>query len=221
MQPFEKMPWGYTVCLHPCTCASSHPTLFNRAFSSSRTVEVSSVRLSSPLSLPYPNGSISNNHSTDTAEKFKSRAAKAIWDFEGVYASSRHIPGVRFAGVSHPGLIGTAPSKEMLEKWNTREKGLIDECGECTPPVAYPPLAKGAYVGPKPAEEVMERIRAQGARTVPGREHGGNCDVSPRMMIEIMIFIDADGSWGIDQEPVEVRIVLWGTGGLLTSTIPW
>jgi len=23
---------------------------------------------------------------------------KAIWEFEGIYAQSRHIPGVRFAG---------------------------------------------------------------------------------------------------------------------------
>jgi hypothetical protein len=29
-------------------------------------------------------------------------AAKAIWDFDGVYCSSRHIPGVRFAGIIHP-----------------------------------------------------------------------------------------------------------------------
>ena len=26
-------------------------------------------------------------------------AAKAIWDFEGIHCSSRHIPGVRFAGL--------------------------------------------------------------------------------------------------------------------------
>jgi formamidase len=30
-------------------------------------------------------------------------AAKAIWDFEGIFASSRHIPHVRFAGLIHPG----------------------------------------------------------------------------------------------------------------------
>ena len=30
---------------------------------------------------------------------------QAIWDFEGIYASSRHIPGVRFAGLIHPGLM--------------------------------------------------------------------------------------------------------------------
>jgi formamidase len=33
--------------------------------------------------------------------------AKAIWDLEGIYTKSRHIPGVRFAGITHPGLINT------------------------------------------------------------------------------------------------------------------
>jgi formamidase len=35
-------------------------------------------------------------------------ATKACWDFEGIYATSRHISGVRFAGNTHPGLIGTS-----------------------------------------------------------------------------------------------------------------
>lgn len=43
------------------------------------------------------------------------KAGKAIWNFEGRYATSRHIPGVRFAGLIHPGLIGCAPSQELLD----------------------------------------------------------------------------------------------------------
>jgi formamidase len=42
------------------------------------------------------------------------KAAKAIWDFEGIYCSSRHIPGVRFPGLIHPGILGCAPSAEVL-----------------------------------------------------------------------------------------------------------
>lgn len=38
------------------------------------------------------------------------KAAKAIWNFEGRAATSRHIPGVKFTGFIHPGLIGCAPS---------------------------------------------------------------------------------------------------------------
>lgn len=82
------------------------------------------------------------------SREFKSRAAKAIWDFKGIYATSRHIPGVRFAGIPHPGLIGTAPSQELLDLWNTREQGLIDahkqpDGSDCVPAVALPPSAKG------------------------------------------------------------------------------
>lgn len=111
------------------------------------------------------------------AREFKSRAAKAIWDLKGVYAESRHIPGVRFAGIPHPGLIGTAPSQELLDTWNKREQGLIDahklEDGtDCVPAVALPPNQKGAYVGQDLDEKVREKIYKEGARTVPGREHG-------------------------------------------------
>ena len=56
-------------------------------------------------------------------------ATKACWDIEGVYCCSRHIPGVRFAGLIHPGLIGTAPSEELLAMWNQREAKLVAEEG--------------------------------------------------------------------------------------------
>ncbi|KIJ96517.1 hypothetical protein K443DRAFT_124438 [Laccaria amethystina LaAM-08-1] len=44
----------------------------------------------------------------------------------GIYAASGHIPGVRFAAITHPGLNGTAPSAELLATWNKREGELID-----------------------------------------------------------------------------------------------
>ena len=31
------------------------------------------------------------------------QAQKSIWDFNGIYTISRHIPGVEFAGIIHPG----------------------------------------------------------------------------------------------------------------------
>ena len=31
-------------------------------------------------------------------------ASKAIWNFDGLYCESRHIPGVKFPGLIHPGL---------------------------------------------------------------------------------------------------------------------
>ena len=33
-------------------------------------------------------------------------AQKSIWDFQGLFTTSRHVPGVRYAGLIHPGLIG-------------------------------------------------------------------------------------------------------------------
>ncbi|KAG6872731.1 hypothetical protein C0995_007134 [Termitomyces sp. Mi166 len=111
------------------------------------------------------------------ATEFNSEAAKAIWDLEGVYATSRHIPGVRFAGITHPGIIGTAPSAELLARWNERETGLIAQHADSVPPVAYPPDPQGVHIGQDISEELKTKIAEEGARTIPGREHGGNCDI--------------------------------------------
>jgi formamidase len=109
------------------------------------------------------------------------KPAKAIWDLQGIFASSRHIPGVKFAGIPHPGLIGCAPSQQLLDTWNTREKALVDKGGGPKwkpeiPPLAALPNPENAILGKvKPAD--FARIAAEGARTVPPREHGGNCDI--------------------------------------------
>ena len=112
--------------------------------------------------------------------------AKAIWDLQGIYTSSRHIPGVRFAGITHPGLIGCAPSHELLAKWNKREAELVATnpdrrtygaglAGD-VPVLAALPNPKNAILGKVPASE-YDRIAAEAARTIPPREHGGNCDI--------------------------------------------
>ena len=41
-------------------------------------------------------------------------AYKVVWDFRGGVATSRHVPGVSFTGIVHPGLMGTAPSPQLL-----------------------------------------------------------------------------------------------------------
>ena len=96
----------------------------------------------------------------------------------GIYATSRHIPGVRFAGIIHPGLIGTAPSAELLATWNEREGALIEAHGVSVPPVAYPHEPIGTYIGQYLDADLYRKIAKEGARTIPGRENGGNCDVS-------------------------------------------
>lgn len=104
-------------------------------------------------------------------------SAKAIWDFEGIYCTSRHLPHVKFAGLIHPGILGCAPSTEVLAEWNRREGELIAASKLADRDVALPPLAKSAHAG-SATEALAEKIKAEGARTVPGRpEHGGNCDI--------------------------------------------
>lgn len=94
---------------------------------------------------------------------------------KGIYATSRHIPGVCFAGIPHPGLIGTA---DLLAIWNKREGALIEAHPNEVPAVTYGPKVKWAYVGQHLDEELRQKIYREGARTIPGCEHGGNCDVS-------------------------------------------
>ncbi|MBY0529868.1 MAG: acetamidase/formamidase family protein [Rhabdochlamydiaceae bacterium] len=103
-------------------------------------------------------------------------AYKAIWNFEGIYATSRHIPHVRIAGLMHPGLIGCAPSHALLEKWNKREKELVATHPHRIPPLACLPTKEGALLGTL-SEEHKARVALEAARTVPPREHGGNCDI--------------------------------------------
>ena len=52
-------------------------------------------------------------------------AQKSIWDIKGLYTSSRHVPGVNFAGLIHPGLIGCLPDPKMLAKLE-RARGRVD-----------------------------------------------------------------------------------------------
>jgi len=97
-------------------------------------------------------------------------AAKAIWDLKGLYATSRHIPGVRIAGLTHPGLMGCLPSKDLLAEWNRREAPLA-KMGLAKPPHAETAVLRGV----KGAE--FDRMAKEAARTVPPREHGGNTDI--------------------------------------------
>ena len=122
-------------------------------------------------------------------------AQKSIWDFHGVYTSSRHIPRVNFAGLIHPGLIGCLPDPKLLETWNARETGLIATAPERVPPLANPPFAATAHMG-KLAGEARDKAAAQGARTVPPREHGGNCDIkdlSRGSKVFFPVYVDGAG----------------------------
>jgi formamidase len=103
-------------------------------------------------------------------------ALKAIWDFHGQQATSRHLPGVRYTGITHPGLFGTAPSAELLARWNERERALIDTDPDRVPPLALAPNENDALAGTLTGSE-LQQVAREGARTVPARENGGNHDI--------------------------------------------
>jgi formamidase len=103
-------------------------------------------------------------------------ARKACWHFSGLYANSRHIPGVEFAGITHPGLIGCLPSRELLDTWNKREAELFATNPDRVPPLCALPNPEHAHMGAMKASEAKAAMK-EAVRTVPPREHGGNCDI--------------------------------------------
>ncbi|MEY4763900.1 MAG: hypothetical protein RI907_573 [Pseudomonadota bacterium] len=122
------------------------------------------------------------------------QAQKSIWDIHGMFTKSRHVPGVSYAGLIHPGLIGCLPDHKMLEAWNTREQELIDSNPGVTG-LANPPFAGTAHMG-KLTGEAKEKAAATAARTVPPREHGGNCDIkdlSRGSKVYFPVYVDGAG----------------------------
>lgn len=66
-----------------------------------------------------------------------------------------HDTGVRFPGLTHPGIVGTAPSMELLNIWNERERKLeetgLESFKLCevlhSRPLANLPSTKGCVLG--------------------------------------------------------------------------
>lgn len=141
------------------------------------------------------NGLFSKNNGGGFLTDHYPEAQKTIWDFNGIYTKSRHIPGVEFAGLLHPGLIGTLPSKEMLKEWNEREKALYDTEPDRVPALATLPYAETAHMG-RMKPDVAKEAAKEAARTVPPREHGGNCDIkdlTKGSKIYFPVYVDGAG----------------------------
>src|SRR5262245_33001570 len=123
------------------------------------------------------------------------QAQKSIWDISGLYTHSRHVPGVSFAGLVHPGLIGCLPDRKMLDMWNERETAFGATAPDRVPPLVAPRTAVTAHMG-KMTGEARDKAAAEGARTVPPREHGGNCDIkdlSRGSKIFFPVYVDGAG----------------------------
>jgi formamidase len=103
-------------------------------------------------------------------------ARKACWDYHGIYTTSRHVPGVRWAGIIHPGLIGCLPDRALMEKANQREAALLATDPNRVPPLLAPPHGDTALMG-QLTGTAAKAAGKEAWRTVPPREHGGNCDI--------------------------------------------
>jgi formamidase len=86
------------------------------------------------------------------------------WFMKDGYATSPDLPGVKLKGHAFLGLIGVAPSREMMEKATARERGVVDAGGDALLPT------------PHSAAPATEPIASEGLRTIPPRENGGNMD---------------------------------------------
>jgi formamidase len=91
----------------------------------------------------------------------------ARWELEPLdggrpLARSEQLPRVAVPASPHAGTIGVAPSRELFERALERERALAERGGDAPlpdPELAWPPEA------------------AEGLRTYPPRENGGNVDV--------------------------------------------
>ncbi|MCF4166400.1 acetamidase/formamidase family protein [Zavarzinia compransoris] len=129
-----------------------------------------------PDSLWGFNGFFSKNNGGGFLTEHFPSAQKSIWDFHGMFTTSRHVPGVKYTGLIHPGLIGCLPDPKLLATWNKREVDFIATEPTRVPPLANAPFAGTAHMG-RMTGDAKDKAAAEGARTVPPREHGGNCDI--------------------------------------------
>ena len=87
------------------------------------------------------------------------------WEIAGDRATSPDLPGIRIPGRPFMGIMGVAPSRDLLARISVRERALA---------------VSGADVAlPEPRGAVPEdaAISREALRTKPPRENGGNLDV--------------------------------------------
>ncbi len=103
-------------------------------------------------------------------------ARKACWDFHGIYTTSRHIPG---CGIRRHHASGTdrLSAIQGVAGYLEQARGGTDRhrSGSCAA------LGRATLCGHRADGSIDRRggedRGAEGARTVPPREHGGNCDI--------------------------------------------
>src|SRR5207248_9532308 len=84
------------------------------------------------------------------------------WELGSGVARSRELPGVAVPDGTFAGVVGVAPSHELFRRIREREEAL---------------RARGGPVAPDEPEGAVPAGAADGLRTIPPREFGGNIDV--------------------------------------------
>ncbi len=132
----------------------------------------------------------------------------ARWEIEDGVARSGELPGVAVPACTHAGVIGVAPSPELSERALARERKLVAGGG-------YAPLPDPADAWPPEA--------ADGLRTHPPRENGGNIDVRDlgpgarlRLPVHVPGALLSVGDLHFAQGDGEVCIAAIETGGSAT-----
>ena len=135
----------------------------------------------------------------------------ARWAIEDGVARSEQLPGVAVPACVHAGVIWVAPSEELFELALARERKLVDRGGRAPlpdPEHAWPPEA------------------ADGLRTYPPRENGGNIDVrdlgpGARLWLPVHVpgALVSVGDLHFAQGDGEVCIAAIETGGAATFRV--
>jgi len=108
---------------------------------------------------------------------------KVSWNIADGWATSANLPGVRIPGAPFMGIIGLSPGHKLLAATIAREQALLDRGGFVLPP------------SPASAVPTDPRIAAQGLRTVPPREQGGNIDIKQLSKgAHLLIPVDVPGA---------------------------
>lgn len=84
------------------------------------------------------------------------------WELDGTHARSDELPGIAVPAGPHAGVIGVAPSPELMAAQRAREERI---------------RAAGGPVADDLPEAAIPASAASGLRTIPPRETGGNIDI--------------------------------------------
>jgi formamidase len=135
----------------------------------------------------------------------------ARWELDGDRAQSEQLPGVAVPAGPFAGVIGVAPSRELFDRVRGREADLAASGASFdlpTPELAFPPAA------------------ADGLRTFPPRENGGNLDIrdlvaGARLWLPVFVpgALLSIGDLHFAQGDGEVCIAAIETGGTATVRV--